>query len=126
MAELSAWQRYGKSIVAAVAMFAVGIQAYVSDSHITQQEAVQITIALFTAISVWLVPVLHWAWMKTAIAVVLGVLNVMVTLIVGGIDTGDITIMIVAAATALGVGIAPAKSAPALPPDRRLDSLNEL
>ncbi len=127
----SLWRVYGKAIVATAAMFATGIQAYVSDGHITQQEGVQVAIALFTAFSVWLVPVLAYPWMKTAIAVVLGVLNVLTTLIVGGISTGDITIMIVAAATAVGVGIAPVPPTPPAPPTapdpgRRLDGLNEL
>lgn len=124
----SLWRRYGKAIVAGVAMFATGIQALVSDGHITQQEGVQILVAFFTAFSVWLVPVLHYPWMKTAIAVALGVLNVLATLIVGGVSSGDITIMIVAAATALGVGVAPARSIPTNPPptERRLDALNEL
>ena len=124
---MSLWRSNGKAIVAAVAMFATGIQAYVSDGHVTQQEAVQIAIAVFTAVMVWLVPALHWPWMKTAVAVILGVLNVAVTLIVGGIDGGDITIMIVAAATALGVGVAPAQSTP--PPasgERRAEALNEI
>lgn len=123
---LRLWQRYGKAIVATIAMFATGIQAYVSDGHVTEQEGVQVAIALFTAVSVWLVPALAYPWMKTAVAVVLGVLNVLTTLIVGGIGGGDITIMLVAAATALGVGAAPAKSNPPPPVDRRVDALNEL
>lgn len=124
---LTVWGRYGKSVVATTAMFATGIQAYVSDGHVTEQEAVQIAIALFTAVSVWLVPaVTAWPWMKTAVAGVLGVLNVLVTLIVGGIGGGDVTIMIVAAATALGVGLAPARTSPPPAAVRRMDALNEL
>lgn len=121
------WRRFGKAIVATVASAATGIQAYVSDGHVTEQEGVQIAVAVFTAISVFLVPAMPaWPWMKTAIAVVLGALNVLVTLIVNGIDGGDITIMLVAAATALGVGMAPAKSQPPGQRERRYDALNEI
>jgi hypothetical protein len=103
-------QKYGKTIVAAVFAFVTAIQALVSDGHVTQQEGVQIAIAFFTAVSVYIVPMLHYPWAKTGIALVLAVLNILTTAIVGGLNTGDVTGMVLAALTALGVAGAPATS----------------
>lgn len=103
-------QKYGKSIVAALFAFITAIQALISDGHVTQQEGVQIAVAFFTAVSVYLVPMLVYPWAKTAIAVVLAVLNITTTAVVGGLDTGDVTGMVLAALTALGVAGAPAAS----------------
>lgn len=105
-------QKYGKTIVAAAFAFVTAIQALVSDGHVTQQEGVQIVIAFFTAVSVYIVPMLHYTWAKTGIAVVLAVLNILVTAIVGGLDSGDLTGIVLAALTALGVASAPAASDP--------------
>lgn len=113
------FNKYGKAIVGAVLAFVTAAQALWSDGHITQQEWVQIAVAAFTAISVYLVPVLHYPYMKTIIAAVLAVLNVLVTVIVGGVSSGDVVEMVLAALTIIGVGFAPARSElPAgVPPD---------
>jgi hypothetical protein len=102
--------KYGKTIVAALFAFITAIQALISDGSVTQQEGVQIAIAFFTAVSVYLVPMLGYPWAKTAVAVVLAVLNILTTAIVGGLDTGDLTGMVLAALTALGVAGASAVS----------------
>jgi hypothetical protein len=101
---------YGKSIVAALFAFITAIQALVSDGHVTQQEGVQIAIAFFTAVSVYLVPMLGYPWAKTAVAVVLALLNILATAIVGGLNTGDLTGMALAVLTAIGVAGASAVS----------------
>lgn len=102
--------KYGKTVAAALFAFITAIQAYISDGHVTPQEGVQIAIAAATVVSVWLVPILHYPWMKTAMAALLGGLNAAVTLIVGGIDTGDVTIIVLAALSVLAVGVSPAES----------------
>lgn len=114
------FQRYGKTIAAAVFAFITAIQAIISDGNVTQQEGVQIAIAAATAVSVYIVPILHYRHAKNTVAAVLAVLGVLATAIVGGLDTGDITGMILAALTALGVAAAPAESDPPVAGDARL------
>jgi hypothetical protein len=105
------FRTHGKALVAVAIAAVTAIQAALSDGHITQTETVQITIAFFTAVSVFLVPaVKEWPWMKTAVAVLLAVLNLLVSLIVDGVSSADWTALVLAALTALGVGAAPAVS----------------
>lgn len=114
---MSTWfKTYGKSVLAVVFVVITAIQAAVSDGRFTTVEDVQIVIAGATAVGVYLVP-LHpsWTWSKTAIAVVLGVLNVAVTLIVAGWVSSDWTALILAALTAAGVAAAPARLVSAPP-----------
>lgn len=108
---------YGKSIAAVFFVLVTAVQAAASDGHLTKVEDVQIAIALTTAIGVWVIP-MHpqWTWTKTSVAVLLGVLNVAVTLIMAGWVSSDWTALILAALTAAGVGSAPAESKPALTP----------
>lgn len=107
---------YGKAIAAVLLVVITAVQAALSDGHLTKVEDVQIVISGATAVGVWLVPIHpEWAWTKTALAVLLGVLNVAVTLIVAGWVSSDWTALILAALTAGGVGLAPAESKPALP-----------
>ncbi len=101
---------YGKSIAAALLAALTAVHTMLSDDVITQQEGVQIAIAAVTAVSVWLVPILAYAWLKTAVATILAVLNVLATLIVGGIDHGDLVQLALSALTVLAVGAAPARS----------------
>lgn len=109
-------QKYGKAIAAATLAVLTVVHTLLSDGRISQQEGVQIAIAAVTAFSVWLVPVLSWPWMKTAIAVVLAVLNVAATMIVGGRDHGDLVEFVLALITVLAVGVAPAQSDAPPPP----------
>lgn len=105
------WSRYGKAIVAVLLAAATAVHAAVSDSHITPQEAVQILIATATAAGVYLAPTLDaWPWAKTAVAGVLAALNVAVTVVVGGMSSGDWTEIVMAALTVVFVGAAPAVS----------------
>jgi hypothetical protein len=108
-------QKYGKTAIAALFAFITAIQALVSDGNVTQQEGVQIAIAFFTAISVYFVPMIGYPAAKTIVAVILAVLNVLTTAIIGGLDAGDLTGMLLAALTAVGVAGAPARSDPPRP-----------
>lgn len=108
-------QKYGKTAVAAAFAFITAIQALISDGNVTQQEGVQIAIAFFTAVSVYFVPMIGYPAAKTVVAAILAVLNVLTTAIVGGLNTGDVTGMVLAALTALGVASAPARSDPPAP-----------
>lgn len=105
------FQRYGKSLVAVLLAVVTAVQAGLSDGHITQGEGVQVVIALATAVGVYLVPIHpEWRWSKTAVAVLLAVLNALAALIVGGISSADWTELILAALTVLAVSAAPAQS----------------
>jgi len=105
------WSTYGKAIIAFVFAVVTAVQAAVFDGHISQIEGVQISIAAVTAFVVWLAPRLpHASGIKTAGAVALAALNVLVTVIVGGISQADLTEIILAGLTVLGVGAAPAQS----------------
>jgi hypothetical protein len=105
------WSKYGKAIAAVFFALLTAAQAAVADGHISQIEGVQIAIAGATAVAVFLAPILpHARGVKTAVAVVLAVLNVLVTAIVGGISASDLTELALAALTVLGVGVAPAQS----------------
>ncbi len=105
------WVKYGKTIAALVIAALTAVQAALSDGHVTTQEGVQIAIAVVTAAGVYLVPAVpRWPWVKTAIGVLLAALNVMTTLIIGGISSGDLVEIALAALTALGVAASPARS----------------
>lgn len=102
--------RYGKAIVAALLAVVTAAHTFASDEFITAAEWIQIAIAAVTAISVYLVPIFEYAWMKTAIAVVLAALNVLVTLIADGVTSGDLVQVLMSALTVLLVAFAPARS----------------
>jgi hypothetical protein len=105
------WKTYGKALTAVAFFVITAVQAALSDGHLTQVEDVQIAIALVTAVGVYLVPIAPQAtWGKTAVAVLLAVLNALVTLIVGGVSPADITELVLAALTVLTVGVVPARS----------------
>jgi hypothetical protein len=105
------YSRYGKSLWAFLFAVVTATQALISDGHLTQQEGIQVAIAAVTAFAVYLFPSMpQWPWVKTVIALFLAVLNVAATAIVGGIDSGDLTELILAALTVLSVGKAPSLS----------------
>jgi len=105
-------RKYGKSLAAvAAAALTVAYGALSGDQHIDTAEAVQIAIAIATAVGVYLVPLApERRWAKTAVAVVLGVLQVLATVILGGLDPHEWIALALAALTVLGVGAAPARS----------------
>lgn len=102
--------KYGKSLIAALtAAVVVGYQALSGDQNIEPAEWVSIAIALVSALGVYVVPMSPYAkWGKTAIAVVLAVLQIMTTAILGGLGPDELLLMVIAAAGAAGVYVAPA------------------
>lgn len=103
---------YGKAIAAVV--FAILTAAQVrlgGDNNINPEEWVQIGIAAATAIGVYLIPLApEYRWAKTAVAVLLSVLQVLATVVLGGLDTNEVLVLVLAGLTALGVAAAPAES----------------
>ncbi len=59
--------RFGKALAAALIAVITAVQALVSDDVVTRAEWIQIAIAVVTAVSVYLVTIWEYAWMKTAI-----------------------------------------------------------
>lgn len=108
---MSFFRTYGKSLIAAAVAVVTVILSADSQNHVNPAEWIRIAIAATTAAAVYLAPVTHdYRWVKTAIAVLLSVLNVLVALILDGIQPTDWIAVALAAATALGVGVAPAVS----------------
>jgi uncharacterized membrane protein len=105
-------QTYGKSLVAffyAVAVVAVPFAS--GDHHVDPSEGVAIAIAVCTAALTYLVPLVRSApWTKTAIGAVLAGLQILATVIIGGVDGNDMLLIAFAVASFLGITIAPAAS----------------
>ncbi len=102
--------KYGKSLIAVLtAAVVVAYQALSGDQTIEPAEWVSVAIAAVTAVGVYLVPMApHAKWAKTAVAVVLAVLQVLTTAILGGLGHDEILLMLITAAGAAGVYVAPA------------------
>jgi len=105
-------KKYGKAIVAVIiAGITVVYQKLSGDQHIDPAEWVSIAIATITAVGVYIVPMApHAKWTKTAVAVVLAVLQVLTSAILGGLSLDEILLMVITAAGAAGVYVAPAIS----------------
>ena len=104
-------KRYGKAFAAVLAAAAMVLASAVTDNRVDAGEAVSIAIAATTAVSVWLVPQLpSAAGAKTAVAVVLAVLQAAAATIVDGLSTADWVNLVIAALGVLGVLGAPARS----------------
>lgn len=108
-------QKYGKAIVAViVAAIVVAYQALSGDGRIEAPEWVSIAIAGATAVGVYVIPLAPGArWAKSALAAVLAVLQILTTAILGGIGPDELLLMLITAAGALGIYVAPATSTPA-------------
>lgn len=104
--------KYGKAAAAVVgAALVVAYGALTGDQHIDPEEGVQIAIAGATAVGVYFVPLApQYKWGKTAVAAVLAVLQVLATVILGGLEPHEWIALVFAALTVLGVGAAPAVS----------------
>lgn len=102
--------KYGKSILAVItAAIVVAYQALSGDANIEPTEWVSVAIAAVSAVGVYLVPLAPGAkWSKTAVAMVLAVLQVLTTVILGGIGADELLLMLITAAGAIGVYVAPA------------------
>ena len=103
---------YGKAVVAVlVAAIVTAYQALGGDGRVEPEEWVSIAIAATTAVGVYLIPLApHARWAKSAVAVVLAVLQILVSAILGGIGADEVLLMLITAAGALGIYAAPATS----------------
>lgn len=102
---------YGKTITAVALAVFMALQAALPDHLVNNTEWVQILTAAFTALSVFLVPVVpQYPWVKSAIGVALSVLSVLLTLVVDGWQFTDWMPLLIALATAVGVTFSPAVS----------------
>jgi hypothetical protein len=106
------FQKYGKAITAVVFAVLTAAQVYLGgDNHIDQQEWVQLGIAAASAVGVYVIPLAQqYAWAKTAVAVLLAVLQALATVVLGGLDSNEVLVLVLAALTAIGVGVSPAVS----------------
>lgn len=108
---MSRWNVYGKALAAVILAAVTAVQAVLSDGRVTPVEWVQIAIAVVTALLVYVVPVVPaWPHAKSVIGAVLAGLNVLVTVMVGGWNSGSATEAVLAVATAVFVRYAPAQS----------------
>ncbi|HEY0696491.1 MAG TPA: hypothetical protein VGD43_01630 [Micromonospora sp.] len=120
-------RKYGKAL--ASTFFAVLVVVYAmtsGDDHIDPVEWVAVAIAFTNAVGVYLVPLApQLRYGKTVVGVALAVLQMLTTVILGGIDSNEWILLLLAAGQALGVSIAPATSGngaanrPAAAPVRR-------
>lgn len=98
------FKTYGKALAAVVGAALIVVQTAVGDGRIDAQEWVQIAIAAATAVGVYVVPLApQYRWGKTAVAVVLAVLQVLTTVVLGGLDTQEVVTLLITALTAAGV-----------------------
>ncbi len=105
-------RKYGKAL--ASAFFAVLVAVYTAlngDNRIDGLEWIVVAIAFTNAVGVYLVPLApQTRYSKTAVAVVLAVLQVLTTVIVGGIDSTEWILVLLSVGQALGVAAAPSVS----------------
>ncbi len=101
-------RKFGPAVVAIVFAVLTAASAALTDSHIEPGEGVQIAIQATTVAGVYLVPAIpSWPHAKTAIAAVLAVLNLLTTVIVGGITPPEVINLLVAAVGVLAVRFVP-------------------
>jgi peptidoglycan/LPS O-acetylase OafA/YrhL len=104
--------KYGKAIAAVIGAILTAVYAATSgDNRIEPDEWLAVAIAATTAIGVYLIPLdARFRWGKTAVGVLLAVLQAATTLILGGLDSNEWILLVLAGLTALGVIAAPAIS----------------
>ncbi len=107
---MSLLDKYGKALVPAAIAVATAAQAPLTDSKITTDEVIAFLVAVNATVSVYIVPILHYRWAKTAVGVINAVLMALATVIVGGLNAHDTVQLILAALLALGVKTARAES----------------
>lgn len=103
----------GKAVLAfAYAVAVVLVPVLSGDSPAPRpDEWVQIAIAITTAVGVYLAPLAPGAtWVKSALGALLAGLQVLTTVIIGGVDANDVLTIVVAVAGSLGIILAPAAS----------------
>jgi hypothetical protein len=105
-------QRFGKAIAAVVYFLLVAAYAALSgDNHIDPDEGVAVAIAAVTAVGVYVIPLApQMRWGKAAVAILLGVLQVLATVILGGLDGNEWILLGLTAASMVAGGVLPARS----------------
>lgn len=105
-------EKYGKALAAVAGAVLVALYAALGgDNRIDTEEVVQVGIAAATAAGVYLVPLApQYRWGKTAVAVLLAVLQALATAVLGGLAPGEWIVLALAGLTAAGVAFAPARS----------------
>lgn len=102
---MNPYRKAGAAVVGAVLMALYS--ALFGDNHIGPEEAINIGIAAFTALQVYIASNLPvggvWRYSKAITAASLAVLNLLVSQWTGGIDSAEAVNLIIAALTALGV-----------------------
>ncbi len=98
--------KHGNAISAAVYLALVAAYAAMSgDSRIEPDEWVAIAIAFVNAVGVYLIPLSPGArWTKTAVNILLGVLQVLATVILGGLDSNEWILLGLTAANLIAGG----------------------
>jgi len=106
-------QTKGKAVIAFLyAVAVVAVPLFAGDHWPTPAEWVSIAIAAVTALGVYITPLIPQApWTKTAIGAALAGLNILVTVIDGGITGNEDLTIAFAVMAALGIQLAPARSA---------------
>jgi hypothetical protein len=103
--------RYGKAAASVAGFVLVAIYSRYTDGRITDQEWVAVAIAGTQGVSIWLLPLAPgMRWGKSAVGVILAVLQALTTLILGGLDTSEIMLLVITGLTAAGIVVAPATS----------------
>ncbi len=121
------WKTYGKTIFAALVLVVTAVQAALSDGRISEVEWVQVAIAATNAGLIYLVPnTSRYPWVKLTLAAFLAALQLLVTLIIDGISSADMSALLLAMLLVLS-GAAPSQSGPATSgSDARRDALAEI
>jgi hypothetical protein len=103
---------YGKAWAAIAYALVITLQAALGgDGHVERDEWVQIAIAIVTAVGVYMVPITtQYKWVKTAVAVVLCILQGVATVLLGGWESNDWVTLLITGLGALAVLLAPATS----------------
>lgn len=102
----------GKSIIAFLYALAVVIVPFVDGGRsLSTAEWVQVCIGATTALGVYIAPLIpQWPWAKTAIGALLAGLQILTTVLIGGVTGSDLLQIVVAVAAAVGIALAPAQS----------------
>ncbi len=100
--------KYGPALVAVLFAILTAVASAITDNHITEVEWVQVAIQGTTVAGVWLVPAFpRYPHVKAAVAVLLAVLNLLVTVITDGISPAELINLLVAGVGVLAVRFTP-------------------
>jgi hypothetical protein len=104
-------QRYGKPLAATVLAAIITFKSVYGDNHVDPAEGVAIALSFANAGMVYLVPLFPgYRWLKTAVGVLIAALTALATVILSGLTTEEVILVVLAAAQAAGITVAPAVS----------------